>query len=808
MKITFYSFLIGFLYLLPSHSLIAQTQINGQVLNNNQQGLSFVNILMLNPIDSSLVRGSVTREDGQFSLNAEPGESFIFQASMVGYTDAYTTEIMISEHPIMTLDPIVLQEGVDLEEVQVIARKPLFEQKIDRLVVNVANSATSAGGTALEVLERSPGVVVNRQNQALSLIGKEGVVVMINGKISYQPAAGIVQMLDGMSADNIESIELITTPPANYDAEGNAGFINIVLKKRVDLGLNGNYAISAGYGAGPVGSANLSLNYRKEKINIFGNYSFTLKDQLQEFYNYRKINYLGDITETEVITNRDPTQRNHNVRLGVDLELSKKTILGFLFGAYNNKWTMDAFNQGSITVNDEVDSAFEITNDEINQWRHVMGNLNLLHQFDESAKINLDVDYLVYEDNNPTNYFTDFLDNQGKLLKDERTISSKFTPINIMVGQLNFEKKINDQLKYDGGLKGTSTTLANDVKVELLENMQWQAIDRFTNNSDLTENILAAYSSIDWQANEKNTFKLGLRYEYTDSQLTTDKEGKLVDRQFGSLFPTIFYSHTINENQNVNLSLNRRITRPTFNEMAPFAIFLDPNTYFFGNAGLQPAISNNAKVDYRFKSYMLSVMYTYEDSTIARFQDQVNIETNQQSIEPTNLKSTQSISTSLAFPFYINKFWEMQNSAFVMWKEIKAYSNQELLTIQNTSFNINSSHTFNVANNFSLELSAFYRSPELFGTARIEAIKGLNFGLQKKFPNHGGNLRFNITDILESIVWSGGTSLPSQGFETDGYFDFSNRTYRLTYSTTFGSNKIKASRKRSTGSEAERRRVN
>ena len=180
---------------------------------------------------------------------------------------------------------ILREDSQVLGEVEIVGRKALFEQKIDRLVVNVANSVTSAGGTALEVLERSPGVVVNRQSDALSLIGKEGVVIMINGKQTYQPTAGILQMLDGMSADNIESIELITTPPANFDAEGNAGYINIVLKKSTDLGLNGNMTASAGYGEGGVGSANLTLNYRNKKLNVFSNYGFLYKAQLQDFYN-------------------------------------------------------------------------------------------------------------------------------------------------------------------------------------------------------------------------------------------------------------------------------------------------------------------------------------------------------------------------------------------------------------------------------------------------------------------------------------------------------------------------------------------
>jgi len=229
-------------------------------------------------------------------------------------------------------DVMLREDSQVLGEVEIVGRKALFEQKIDRLVVNVANSVTSAGGTALEVLERSPGVIVNRQSGALSLIGKDGVVVMINGKQSYQPASGIIQMLEGMNADNIESIELITTPPANFDAEGNAGYINIVLKKSTDLGFNGNMTVSAGLGEGEVGSANVNLNYRNNKLNVFSSYGFMYKAQLQKFYNYRQVVFEGNTTESEVTTYRDPQQLNHNIRLGLDYEISDQTIIGVLFG--------------------------------------------------------------------------------------------------------------------------------------------------------------------------------------------------------------------------------------------------------------------------------------------------------------------------------------------------------------------------------------------------------------------------------------------------------------------------------------------
>ncbi len=798
-------FFLSFLYTMP---LMAQTELRGRVIDVAGEGVSFANILLLEPSDSSLIKGALTLDDGSFSLNATAGASYLVAASMVGFQMSYSEVFTVAVNGPQEIPILTLSEGVDLAEVQVVARKPLFEQKIDRMVVNVANSTTAAGGTALEVLERSPGVVVNRQSNGISLIGKSGVVIMINGKITYQPAEGIVQMLQGMSADNIERIELITSPPAKFDAEGDAGFINIVLKKRTDLGLNGNFSLAAGYGRGELGNASVNLNYRNKRINVFGTYSFLWKDQLQEIFNYRKVTFEGVTTETDIFTDRDPNQRNHNLRIGLDYQLSEKTIIGVLAAAYDNKWTMDAFNTGSTIVDGNTTSIVELTNQERNQWKHIMGNVNLQHEFHPGTKLNFDVDYLVYEDENPNTYNTDFFDGDEVLLRNEDTRSDKFTPIGIGVAQLTFESELNDKWKYEGGAKAALSEFTNEVSVEVLENGDWQQVPRFTNKSDLQERIFAVYSSADFQANEKNSFKFGLRYEYTDSELDSEKDGRVVDREFGSLFPSIFYSHTINENQSLNASYTRRISRPTFDDMAPFAIFLDPNTYFFGNAALQPALSNNVKVDYRYKSYLFSIQYTYEDSSIVGFQDQITVEDNQQAFSPTNLKNTEILSGSLTLPFYIGEFWEMQNNANVFWIRLNSFYNGDPIQQMMVSYGFNTNHTFKLPKDFSVELSAFYNSSGVFGLAEYQPVRGMGFGVQKRFANGGGVLRFNIADVFDSIFFRVGTNLPEQNFITDRRLDFSQRTFRISYSKNFGNNKLKASRRRGTGSEEERNRVN
>ena len=273
-------------FLFYSQSIQAQSQISGTVQTENGQPLPFANVLLLSAADSSLIKGQVSGEDGGYLLKNIASGNYLVMASMVGYLEYYSRPFqMKAGASSMNLDAITLLEDVtELKAVEVVAKKPLFEQKIDRLVINVENSITSAGSSALEVLERSPGVVVNRQNNSISIAGKDGVVVMINGKINRMPLEAVVQMLEGMPSSNIESIELITTPPANFDAEGNAGFINIVLKQSNDNGLNGAYTFSGGYGRGSTASSGINFNYRQKDINLYGFLFFGRHRNIYPFY--------------------------------------------------------------------------------------------------------------------------------------------------------------------------------------------------------------------------------------------------------------------------------------------------------------------------------------------------------------------------------------------------------------------------------------------------------------------------------------------------------------------------------------------
>ena len=797
---------ILFAYFL-SHTLFGQSSysVEGIVLDK-ESGVPSANVLLLNPSDSTLVKGVLTVANGSYKFNQIPKGNYLIMVSMIGYDSQYSKPFDLNTN--YNIKPINLSGEVTLKEVVVKTSKQLYTQKVDRMVINVENSIISAGGSALDILERSPGISINRQNNSIAVVGKNGVVIMIDGKKNYVPNSGIVQFLEGISADNIKSMEIITTPPSDFDAEGNAGFINIVLKKKTDAGLNGNYSISAGYGKRPRSSDNISFNYRRDKINIFGSYSYLFDKHTELWYNSRTYKKNNDILGSGVSSNRLPTVNNHNARLGLDYQLTDKTVTGILLDGYNTKWTMDANNDSFNTTNGLTTGFTKTFNYELNQWKHFGINYNLKHNFTDDKYISFNIDYLYYKDNNPNSYTNSYFDQNKVLLNIEKVRSGKITPIKTWVSSIDYSDKLNKKIKFDAGIKGSFSNFVNGVNVDNLEGENWVSDPTLTNKSYLDEKIGALYSALDYTLNEKTSLKFGLRYEYTNSQLDTDTQGNVVDRKYGIFFPSLFFNRKLNENLNMNLSFSKRITRPTFNDLAPFVIFLNPTTFISGNSALQPAISNSFKYDINYKSTILSFQYTDEQSSIAGFQEYIDSDTGRLVYSATNLDYTKSLSTTLGLPIKINDWWKMQNNLIYINQKIKGLYNGNTIKLALGSFQANTTQSFKITKTISNETTAYYYGPSIFGTAKYNAVAGVDIGFQKKFNEKWGTLKISINDLFDSNKYKGGTNLPNQNIKTANIFDFSNRTFILTYSNNFGNSKLKSSRERQTGSEEERNRVN
>lgn len=788
----------------------AQTKISGIVLDSSDKPVGFANVILLNPSDSTMVKGTLSTEQGKYTFENIKLGKYLITATYLGNKQFYTAVFNISDkQDHLELVPIKLDESdVKLNEVVISAKKPLFEQKVDRMVINVKSSIISVGGSALDVLERSPGIRVNRQSSSLSMSGKDGVVVMINGKVNHMPLSAVVQMLAGMNANNIEKIELISTPPSKYDAEGNAGFINIVLVSNPGAGTNGSYSLSMGYGDEETSATSMNFNHRKSKINFYGDYSFLRDHQKQKITSYRQLNIERKYIENQSISERDPIQRNHNARLGFDYQMSKNTVLGALVSGFDNKWSMDALNTVFMKTDRRLDTSLNIKNDEINHWRNFGVNGNLQHTFKNDKILSFNLDYLYYHDSNPTNYLNSYYNGSGTFLHDNKTKSGKITPLSMWVGNTDFSKKLGKKIEWETGIKAGIYRFNNNVRVDYFLNNNWVSDNSLSANYTLKEEIAAAYTSFKMTLNPKTEVKAGLRYEYTNSNLGTENSKNIIDRKYGNLFPTLYFSRKLSETQSLNFSYSKRITRPTFNDMAPFVIFIDPNTFFSGNSAIQPSISNSLNTSYLLKKFIFSLGYSHDDSPIAGFQSRIDSVTRKEIIAAENMKNMKTLSTTLSLPFDVSKWWNMQNNITGRWQQINATYNDAPVQISQKDVQIVSTQNFKFSNDFSVEVVAFYQTASLFGKSIMKPFGIVSFGIQKKTSSQKSTWSFNISDLLNTGIFSAYSYIPDQNLNTTFKMRFQSRTAKITFSRTFGNDKLTGKRERKTASEEERRRVN
>ncbi len=599
-----------------------QSSIHGVIADERDKPLQNANILLLRYSDSTLVKGTVSTSAGIYLFENVKNGKYLLSASHIGMDRVYGGLIDINAAN-MDVNQGVLRLKVSPEQLQhitITAKKPMFEQKIDRMVINVKNSITDAGGTALDVLEKSPGVTVNRQNNTISVNGKNGVVVMINEKISYMPVEALVELLNGISAGNIEKIEIITTPPAKYDAEGNAGYINIVMISNPNTGMNGSYFLTGGYGKKPLGSAGLNFNYRHARTNLFGNYGYDYSGYVQGGSGYTSLTKSAGLVENRTFSSRDASRQVHNARLGIDYQVDSSTVLGALVSGYINHWKMTANNGAAVNLNGVLDSTIRTVDNETNLWHNLMTNLNFQHTFHPGQILYLDANYIYYRDSNPNDYYNQYYKGTSDFVYDEHIQSGKNTPIHFYVFSADYVTTVAKKIKLESGAKLSLSNFTNDVSLLRLHPGGWITDSSLSANYLLKENILAAYTTLSFDIDAKTSLKGGLRYEHTGSNLGTTRVANIVDRKYGQLFPTFYISRKIDDNNSLNFSYSRRITRPTFNDLAPFTIFFDPKTFFTGNPALQPAIANSLQASYIHKQFIVSLSYTYEENTIENFQ--------------------------------------------------------------------------------------------------------------------------------------------------------------------------------------------
>lgn len=495
-------------------------EIQGKVLNK-QQPVESAMVSLLLAKDSSVVKTTLADKAGLFRFQQVGVGKYLILTNMLGFERAYTGPFEWNGSGTKMLPAIqLLSKSNGLAEVTVSSKKPLIEQKADRTIVNVEASPTNAGATALEILEKSPGISVDKDGN-ISLKGKEGVVIYLDGRPTYLSGADLVNLLKNTQGSQLELIEIMTNPPARYDAAGNAGVINIKTKKSKVVGLNGSVTTGYGQGVYARNNQNVQLNYRKNKLNFFGNIGRNERLGFQNIDIDRRFidgNSKQIVSFFEQITDRGTYNHSYNGKLGVDYYLSNKTTMGLVYSGFNNKGggyslgNIDIFNAQHALINKTV-----AVNRNIDTWKNNSLNFNIRHQLDSTGReITFDADYLSYNGNTDIYLNNAYQNNLGQTIAKTDSLLGRLPQvIDIYSAKIDYVHPLKNNAKLEAGIKTSFvTTDANAVYDTISNGVVMRDYNR-SNHFVYRENINAAYVNYNKALNKKWNLQLGLRAEQT-----------------------------------------------------------------------------------------------------------------------------------------------------------------------------------------------------------------------------------------------------------------------------------------------------
>lgn len=791
-------------------------RISGQVVDENQKPVAGATISLLRLADTALYKTAVTGQDGRFDFDNLAGDKYLLMISAVSYEMKRTDVIELQAGADSPENRVTLRSSTKaLEGITITAKKPFIETKIDRTIVNVDASPTNAGATALEVLEKSPGIMVNNDG-AISLRGKAGVIVMLDGKPSFLSPGDLANLLKNMPASSIEQIEIMTNPSSKYDASGNAGVINIKTKKGKTAGFNGS--VMAGLTTSffeeagmlyviPKSQNSINFNYRKNKLNFFGNYNpnvFRGRNSLEISRTKLDANHVVQ-GYNEVDTRFKFGNNNHTLKLGLDYYANKQNTFGVVISGFTF-----AGHPTPVTTTNTLDahrvllgSMISRTDNQL-RFRNLTANFNFRHQFDSTGReLTADADFITYDNTSDMTLTTDFFNGNGQAIGDQLILRGHLpSTISIYSLKSDYIHPLKKGGRIEAGVKSSYVTNDNLVGYERWDQSKW-INDSRSNHFIYDENINAAYLNANAQV-KKWSFQGGLRLENTIArghQVTNDS---VFRRNFTNLFPSAFISYTLDKSNQLTLSYSRRITRPNYRDLNPFIYFLDSLSYRKGNPFLLPQFTHNVEISHSFKNKLITTLnYNSTNDVISQI---LKPDGDLVYLTSDNVSRFRNIGIAITAPVPVTKWWT-SNIFFNLFNNLYegTYEGRPL-RIDFTSFMVNMTQTFTLKPGFSLELTGFYRGRGVDQLSIDEPMYVFSAGAQKQVLKGKGTLRLNLRDPFWIQRYKGNTNYDVVSTSVSNRWD--NRQLTASFTYRFGkTNAAGPQRKRNSAALDEQNRV-
>lgn len=786
----------------------APAKVMGKVADKENKGLASATVSLLHAGDSSLVKADVSDSNGNFGISVVKGGSYLLSYSLTGYGQKYSAAFVLEEGQIMTAKTVFLViAAADLRAVTVILKKPLIEVKADKTVLNVENSINSTGSSAMELLQKSPGIQVDNDDN-ITMKGKNGVRIYVDGKMMQLDNKELTAYLKSINSNDIEAIEMITNPGARYDASGNAGVINFRLKKNKKYGTNGNISMGFIQGATPKGNGAVNLNYRDKKLNVFANLSGSI-GQNKKLFNLYRVQKDTIYDEKTVFMADDKTV---NARTGADLFIDRKNTMGVLATvnytdeAYNSTTNTGVYNNLNGQLIENLRSANSIPGNRTN----ADFNFNYHYAGETGHEINLDADYGLFRGKGRSYQPNYYFGKDNDLFNT--VIDRNYAPIDIDIYTVKLDmadKLGKGRLEYGAKYSRVATKNTYDFFTDDNSGKSYEVLDK-SSDFDYTERVMAAYANYQWHLADKLAFQTGLRMEHTNSlgNLTRAdgivQDDNTVKRDYTDLFPNISITWDVSQSHTLNLSYNRRIDRPTYQNLNPFEIKLDELTYIKGNAFLLPQYTDNITLTHTLSGKVnTSVGYSFVKDYATLVTDTV---ANALYAEQKNVGRQQILSFGISSPFHITHWWNIYAGAWYSYQFFNGAIDQNKINVKVPAYGANMQQSFTLGNDYSAELTGWFSGPGVhLITWKLRSMGGLDMGLQKLLLHKQATLKISATDLLHTASLH--LSSNFGGVNGNAGVFTESRTFRLSFIWRFGSTQIKSSRDRQTGLENEAKRI-
>lgn len=757
----------------------AQYIISGKVLDKENKPIEFATVLLKK--GQLVIKKSHTDDFGNYKLSGIQAGDYTLVSSHIHFSKR---EIPVSLTKDTSVDIQLVPLSNQLQEVTIISKKPVIEQKTDRTVFNVENSTTTIGADALEALAKTPGIKVDKKG--ISLIGKGSVVVMIDDKPMSLSGDDLANMLKSMSADDISKIEVIHSPGAKYDAQGTNGLINIVTKRTTKLGYSGSVRMGYTQTTYPELASGGNLNYNKNKWRAHGNINVTdgstgSLQQFTSFYPTQTLEQKGNMREYN---------RSLSGQANVDYHASKKLTLGLSYDRNTSKPdTKENIISPTTNLSNLATTHSTITdaNNDAKNRSHTIG-LDVKHKLDTAGK-KLTVHGNWFSSANNTDRTLVNNDYAANGLLMPHSFSQFRTGNNENINSYTLKTDVELPLKavnLSVGGKLFFTDIKNDVSRFQLVNNTYQPDYTQTNQFNYKENTQALYTNVN-KLIKKWNLQAGLRGEFTQAEVTTLSTNQTNTAPYFALFPTASISFAKDDKHTFSLSYGRRIDRPHYNQLNPFRTYLNPSTYMERNPFLQPSFSNNIKLSHSYNGFpIISLSF---DRLTKGIGEVTSVDNGFQALKLQNFVDRSFYDLSTMSAFYPFRWLENTNMFSLWYTTVSSSSPQTQVDVQGwgTYFNTSNSISFNQAKTVLGDVNFWYILPSQDGLYQINATCGLDLGL-KMTVNKKIQVGLNATDVLKSRQFAGNIFVN----QINQQFSFRpDNDYKISISYKFGNNKIK-----------------